>query len=110
MSEFEIGIAYRKGSRLFIAVDQATLITCKGGVATKVRPTTKYDFVRCISVEKICEHWDIDISTFDELMSKCLVPSQIEIKTRPRGSRRRKGAEEEYWRMQRISRILCANS
>ena len=110
MAEFEIGIAYRKGSRLFIAVDQATLISCKDGVATKVKPTTKYDFVRCISVEKICEHWNIEVETFDQLMSKHLVPSQVEIKTRPRGYRRKKGVEEEFWRIQRTARVLCSNT
>ena len=105
MADFEIGVVYRKSSKLFIAVDPSTLVSCKGGVSTTIRPTSSYSVIRSISVEDVCEQWEISLDQFDELMSEHLAPPQTGIKARPRGTRRKKDADDEYWRRHRTGRI-----
>jgi len=105
MAEFEIGVVYQKDTRYFIAVDDRTLVTCKNGSLMSVRPHTDYHLVRSISVEDLCVHWGVDLDTFDRLMEGQLAPPQTEIKTRPRGSRRKRSDDDEYWRRHRTGRI-----
>lgn len=105
MAKHEIGIVYQKSGRLFIAVSDALLVNCKKGLVTEVRPTSKYDTVRSISVEDLCERWELTLEQFDVLMNSYLAPVNIETKSRPRGSRRTKSADEEYWRRHRTGRI-----
>lgn len=105
MANYEIGVVYEKGPRRFIAVDSRTLVSCAGGRVSKVQPQTQYSAVRSISVEKLCERWEIDLDTFDFLMADYLAPPATVAKTRPRGSRRKKDEDEEYWRRHRTGRI-----
>ena len=105
MVKFEIGVVYQKSARYYIAVSENTLVTCRDGSMVEVRPTTKYDVVRTLSVEKLCEHWDIDLFQFDHLMKAFLAPSAESVKTRPRGTRRKKDDDSEYWRRHRTGRI-----
>lgn len=106
MADFEIGLVYQKNSRFFIAVDTSTLVSCKGGVATTVRPySNAYSSVRSISVEELCEKWEINLDQFDVLMSVYIKPPQDGVKARPRGTRRKKGDDDEYWRRHRTGRI-----
>jgi len=107
VDKFEIGVVYQKGSKFFLAVDQSTLVACKSGSLTRVRPTTTYNPVRSMTVEKLCAHWDLSLDQFDDLMSEHLSPEPTSIKPRPRGTRRRKEADEEYWRRYRTGRIVC---
>jgi hypothetical protein len=104
MVEFEIGLVYQKGNRLFIAIDPSTLVSFRGGAAAKIRPNTQYGAVRSCSVEKLCEQWEITLDEFDAEMSQYLFPQQT-TKTRPRGQRRTKGKERDYWRRHRTGRI-----
>ena len=105
MAKHEIGIVYQKNSRYFIAVGEMTLVNCEKGLVTEVRPYTKYDTVRTISVEDLCEKWDITLDQFDVLMSAYLTPESADVKPRPRGSRRKKSSDDEYWRRHRTGRI-----
>ena len=105
MADFEIGVVYKKNGRFFIAVDPSTLVSCKGGKAVSLRPNTQYSVVRSISVEALCEHWDITLELFDVLMADRLGPPKVMVKTRPRGSRRKKDDDDEYWRRHRTGRI-----
>ena len=105
MPGFEIGVVYKKGSKYFIAVDAKTLVTCGKGRAAEVRPSTRYDMVRKISVDDLCGHWGITLDQFDVLMCSYIAPSQETAKPRPRGSRRPREADEELWRRHRTGRI-----
>ena len=58
MTTFEIGIVYKKESRLYIAVNSSTLVNAKNCLVTEVRPHTKYKVVRSISVENLCDFFD----------------------------------------------------
>lgn len=105
MVSYEIGVVYRRGSRHFIAVDSTTLLSLRGGSVTKIQPSVQHPQVRSISVEKLCESWEIDLDTFDLLLADYMTPPQDAIKTRPRGARRKKGDDDEYWRRHRTGRI-----
>jgi len=106
MAGFEIGVVYKKGPRYFIAVSDALLVNGNKGLVSEVRPYgANYDTVRSISVEDICDHWDISLDQFDVLMSAYLTPPETEVKARPRGSRRKKDDDDEYWRRHRTGRI-----
>jgi len=106
MADFEIGVVYQKANRLFIAIEPSTLVSCRGGTRTKVRPSSRYSPVRTISVEDLCEHWGIGLDEFDVLMSAELSPPKSATKTRPRGSRRTKNDDDAYWKRHRTGRIL----
>lgn len=103
--DFEIGLVYQRGKRYFIAVDDKVIVGCRDGRTFKIRPTTTYRLVRSISVEKLCEHWGVELERFDELMAEYLHPRKDLVKTRPRGSKRVAASEDEYWRRQRTGRI-----
>lgn len=105
MDLFEIGLVYKKGSQLFIAVASDTLISCKHGKAVKKKPTTKYDVVRSVTVEQISANWGITLDAFDREVGKYLGPPETCAKTRPRGARRSTAGEEDYWRRSRTGRI-----
>jgi hypothetical protein len=108
MVEFEIGVVYKKHSKHFIAVATSTLVSCKGGNLYEVKPSTRYKAVRSISVEDLCESWNVSLRQFDTMMADYLKP-QGELKTRPRGPRVSKGDDEEYWRRHRTGRIARIN-
>lgn len=105
--EFEIGVIYRKNSRLFIAVEPGCLITFKNGKLVKIRPLTGYDPVRFVSVEDLCSKWGITLDQLDEVTARFLAPPTDGLKTRPRGDspRRQRAKEEALWRELRTIRI-----
>jgi hypothetical protein len=106
MAEFEIGLVYQKDRKYYIAVDERTLVSCKDGELVSVRPSSHYASVRSISVEELCEKWEIDLERFDVLMDGFIRPPETELKTRPRGSKRRKNDDEDYWKRHRTGRIV----
>jgi len=102
---FEIGVVYKKNSRLYLAVTDRVLITMKNGLVDSVRPYGKYDPVRQISVDGLCEQWDISARRLDEETLRFLQPSPEGIKPRPRGSRNSRSTEEHLWRERRTIRL-----
>jgi hypothetical protein len=104
MAEFEIGIIYQKGNRLFIASSPSTLLGYKRDSVVRVRPHSFYRPVRSASVEDICRNWKIDLDEFDCLMTEHMEQPQM-VKTRPRGQRKKASDEEDYWRRHRTGRI-----
>jgi len=106
MPGFEIGVVYRKEARHFIAVSDVLLVCCAKGLVTEVKPYGKsYSAVRSISVEELCDRWDLSLEQFDILMAGYLTPPQTTVKARPRGERRKRVDDDEYWRRHRTGRI-----
>ncbi len=107
-AQFEIGVVYRKGSRHFLAVRTDTLITFKDGEVVEVRPHAKYEVVRSISVEEMCGQWGITLDRLDGATASYLAPAADTLKTRPRGSRRSRVADEFAWRHLRTIRLAAS--
>jgi hypothetical protein len=74
MPHFEIGMVYRKNSRLHLAVDHTTLITVAQGRFQEVRPYVKYEALRHISVEELCLRWRVSVEMMDKATSLYLAP------------------------------------
>lgn len=108
-NSFEIGVVYRKNSRLFLAVSDRVLVGFKDGKCSEVRPYVKYEAVRGISVEEFCQQAGITLEDLDKVTAKWLAPSPEGLKTRPRGSRRQKSADEFAWRSLRLIRLSVAS-
>jgi hypothetical protein len=104
---FEIGVVYRKNSRYYLAVSERTLITFKNGTLQEIRPYARYDVVRSISVEELCQRWSITLDCLDEATARYLAPSAEGVKPRPRGSRRQRAVDEMAWRSLRTIRLLA---
>ncbi|MCO5165953.1 MAG: hypothetical protein M9894_06250 [Planctomycetes bacterium] len=107
MTLFEIGVVYRKNSRYYLAVSERMLITFKSGQLQEIRPYARYDVVRSISVEELCQKWGISLDHLDEVTARYLAPSAEGVKPRPRGSRRQRAADELAWRCLRTIRLLA---
>ena len=109
LEQYEIGVVYRKQGRHFLAVAPRTLISFdKDGRKHEVRPTgTRYEAVRTISVEDLCRGWGISLSELDEVTTSYLAPPPETLKTRPRGSRRNRVADEFAWRSLRLIRLAA---
>lgn len=106
-SMFEIGVVYKKGSTLFLAVSDRLLITLRGGEVHEVRPITRYDVVRSLSVQELCATWGITLDRLDAIVLEYLAPSQELARTRPRGSRRQRAEDAQRWRDRRTVRLLA---
>lgn len=105
-ASFEIGVVYKKGGRHFLAVTNKELITFnKDKELQEVRPYAKYEVVRSISVEELCSLWGITLAELDKATLKYLAPSSEGLKTRPRGSRRQRIADEHAWKALRMTRL-----
>lgn len=104
---FEIGVVYRKSNKLFLAVDERTLLTFKDGAPQEVKPNARYEVVRSISVEELCRLWGVALDDLDVQTAKYLAPSMEGLKTRPRGSRRRRSVDEHAWKNLRMIRLVA---
>jgi hypothetical protein len=102
---FEIGVVYRKNSKLYLAVSERNLITFKSGRLLEVKPYNRYEVVRSISVDELCKRWGITIEHLDRSTQQYLAPSPEGIKPRPRGSRRQRVADEFAWKSLRMIKI-----
>ncbi len=102
---FEIGVVYRKNSKLYLAVSERDLITFRRCRLVEVKPYAKYEVVRAISVEELCGRWGITIEQLDRETPRFLAPSPDGIKPRPRGSRRQRVADEFAWKTLRLIKI-----
>jgi len=101
----EIGVVYRKGSKLYLAVTEHELLTFKDGRPVQSMPPQRYEVVRSISVDDLCQRWGITIERLDELTTRYLAPSPAGIKPRPRGARRQRVADEHAWKQLRLMRV-----
>lgn len=107
--KFEIGVVYENSvGRLWLAVSHDTLLSCRDGKETTYKPRGKYPSCRSFPVEDLCERWNISIERLDELSAKYLAPPPPR-RSRPRGSRRSKAAEEQEGRELRFARILVGS-
>lgn len=104
---FEIGVVYKKNARYYLAVDEGTLISFRDGELQEVRPQVRYEVVRSIAVETLCNLWGITLDALDEQTAKYLTPTNLEVRSRPRGSRRRRAADEFAWYNLRLTRLAA---
>lgn len=109
MTPYEIGVVYRKGGRLFLAMSEKTLITFKDGAMIEVKPVARYDAVRSISVDELCGRWGITLEQLDDVTMRYLMSAAAEARPRPRGSRRQRVADEFAWKSLRLIRISRAS-
>lgn len=96
---FEVGAVYSKNSRLYVAVSEYKLITfikrrCK--IVKPYRPIA-FHVIRDISVEGLCDRWDISTDSLDRISATLLVPSPDGIKGQAGGRIARK-KDTDFWR------------
>lgn len=78
---FEIGNIYTKREKFnktyYVAVSHRTLVTCKDGKFGEFT-SKKPGFISetDISVEELCEFWNIDLKKIDEYMCKFFQPDE----------------------------------
>ncbi|MEZ6187749.1 MAG: hypothetical protein R3F62_22405 [Planctomycetota bacterium] len=109
MSKFEVGVVYTRGNNYYLAVSPEILITFEGGEAREVKPKRGYEAVRGLSVEQLCLKWGVTLEHLDRATATYLAPSVEGIQPRPRGSRRRRAAADEFaWKEMRTIRLLHA--
>lgn len=77
---FEIGVAYKnKYGRYYIAVDKDVLVTFVGGDVVECGNLAgRYSVVRNISVEKLCNLWEITLDHLDEMSNSYFAPQRVE--------------------------------
>ena len=102
---YEIGVVYKKNSRLYLAVTDRELISFKKGQQIEVRPYVKYDVVRHLTVTDLCSRWGITTEALDHAAKSYFTPSQQGIKPRPHGSRSLRSTEDQRWRAYRTIRL-----
>jgi len=103
---FEIGCIYKKeGKRtLFLATTHYELIYTESGVVKKTTPYTQYKYRNDITFDDLCENWGVTEERLDEI-SKEYMPTPGVTRTRPKGNRKRRAAEEHDWRELCLARI-----
>ena len=105
MHLFEVGVIYKRGAKLFLAIANDRLLTFVHGKAVESRPKVAYIVARATSVDELCSSWGISSLMLDAATMRFLAPSQEGIKTQPRGSRRHKLDEEQLWQNIRTVRL-----
>lgn len=107
-ASFEIGVVYRKNSRYFLAITESQLLTFIGGQPKLVTPNTCYDasMTRSLSVEDLCQKWNITFETLDAMTQRYLAPKTEHVRSSPRGSRRGKANADLLWRAARTVRLV----
>ena len=102
---YEIGVVYKKNSRFYLAVSDRQLISFKDGRALEVRPYLKYEVLRQITVNHLCDRWGIEIDQLDAVTRPYFSPAEEGIKPRPRGTRQTRAMEDHRWRTHRTIRL-----
>ena len=106
----EIGVIYKRGSRLYLGITSSTLITGKNKKISVVRLKNDHTMMRSATVEDLCINWGLNLEEFDRATGNYLKPDAESARPRPRGSgRRSQAAEEDYWKSSRISKIAGFN-
>jgi len=110
MSKYEVGVVYTRGNSYLLAVSPTTLITFEDGAHREAKPGRRgIEVVRGLSVEQLCQRWGVTLDDLDKATSQYLSPALEGIKPRPRGSRRRRAAADEFaWKEMRTIRLLHA--
>jgi hypothetical protein len=106
--KFEIGNVYKNGNgKLFVAVteNKALSFTSQGKPVIRTLKASLSIFREGASVNSLCEEWGIALETLDHWTAHYRGPL-AEPKAHPRGSRRRKAAEELFWRKLRTAHLL----
>ena len=84
---YEIGMTYVKSSKVYLAVSDVLLVTWKNGGLVEIKPYSKYDIAREITVKQICRKWKITVEQLDEETRGYFTPYNCK-DSRPSGKRR----------------------
>lgn len=85
--KYEIGVVHVDNvKRLWLSVTDKKLISFEKGKLITIQPYTKYVPRRGVSVEVLCDHWEISLKKLDEACSEYMNPTTS--RTRPPGQRR----------------------
>lgn len=103
--KFEIGVVYKKNSRLYLAVTERELISFKHGKLVEVRPYVRYNALRNVTVNDLCKRWKVSSERLDQATRAYLTPDTEDLKTRPRGTRMQRQYEDIAWRIHRTIRL-----
>lgn len=103
---FEIGCLYKKKGigRIFLAISHTKLISVKKGKLTKTAPQAQYKHCNELTFGDLCENWDVSEVRLDEITQEYL-PPPVSKRTAPKGSRRRKAADEFFWKELRSAKL-----
>jgi hypothetical protein len=103
---FEIGVVYRQKRTLYLAITKHKLIHYSTRIKTTC-PQSRAGFQAFprLSVDELCQKWNIPIGKLDEITLQFLQPSQSGIKTAPAGSRKAAAEREFQGRQMRLTRI-----
>ena len=71
----EIGFVYRRKDRFYLAVSDTVLLSVANGRFHETRPNTRYEVIRNISVERLCQQWGVTSEELDRATAKFLTPS-----------------------------------
>jgi len=81
---FEMGVVYRDGERLFLAVASDLLLGYEGKGWYEERPTIRYQAIRNLSVSDLCEHWELASRELDEKLRSYFKPQILSHRRRAR--------------------------
>jgi hypothetical protein len=72
--DYEVGMTYTKNGKYFLAVADKILVTLKEGEFQEISPYSRYEPCRNLSVENLCDLWDIRVSELDALSRRYFTP------------------------------------
>lgn len=103
---FEIGMVYQQNKTFYLAIAKHKLIHFSKKIKTTY-PQTRLGFRAHprLSVDELCQKWNLSISELDEITLQFLKPSQTGIKTAPAGSRKAVAIREFQGKQMRLARI-----
>ena len=105
----EIGCVYRKGSRHYLAVDEAEVIGWASRSNRLVRlyvGDDQYIKVKAISLDELCDKMHCTLEQLDAFVRPFFAPRLVGRKSlRPRSTPRERKHEIEEWREIRTARI-----
>lgn len=101
----EIGVVYKRGHQLFLAISDSILISYKRGEFVESPSSPSCLPARDTTVDDLCDSWGVSVDQIDEVMLSRMTPAAKKISRRRSTVQRSSIAEDDYWRRLRLSRI-----
>lgn len=102
----DIGVVYRRGQRLLLALGKRLLVGSQDGELSTYRPRRTDRTAKGITVEALCRSWGVEVSKLDALAREHMPrPEPRRRRTRPRVPQ----AQRDYlWKSIRMHRLRTA--